>query len=1711
MKRTIRLFGIVLCLCVALSLMAFAVSAEETKTGYGVTINGTETLYSDYQSAIDAASAAESATLTLYQDTANDDNFIYQSGNVTLDMNGYRVNRRLCVEGCNLTVIDSSAGKGTLLEYAGCSVDYSSGKLTIDASVDCTGEGEGHEAWKIVSWADFTATIGTTGAENVVLPEGLVAVYAYNRHTETTVLDDVVIPHRHSWTEGGCAVDGTCSGCDTVIPAPGHSYDATTGNCSTCGAAVAEAAAGNGTTFEYYLTLADAVAAAETDSGITYIKLNKDVTVSRWLDMSAGTFTVDLNGYTITIDDVNNGRLYVNGAKVTFVDSSDAKSGAVIMTANDTNGAGRAIFSVQSGELTLSGGSYSYTHSVYVGMEIWGGIVTIENGVSFSGYAGSNYMLNNRGGTLIIEGGSFVGGLCAVGNISGTTIIKDGTFTGARWADIGYVGGTIDLSAMGANAADITIRSSANAAVEDAFTLGDGQTIVDYSGAPVTSIDSSMYNYSVVGAAKVSFNANGGTGSMDAVKVPSGRYYILPECTMTAPEGKLFLGWATEPNGSYTSANQYVQVTADVTYYAIWGTVVKISFDANGGSGFMAHIEGVGDVRIPQCSFTAPLGKRFIGWSDSPGGDVRWSSGQWIEASEDVTLYAVWVTDSVYVGGVQLPGGMYLAVDGTEPTDTRPEGGYAYYENGVLTLNNYTYKGAGYAFNSGTCSGIFAVNKLTIQLIGKNSLEMIAELKAAGICTDKDLTICGNGSLSIISSYDGIRVSANDDAKVIFGGSAKVTIDCGNNEGVNIQGYDVELEIKDHFQLTIGTEDKPIEEEGIYVYGEYTSFVTITDNAKVSIVTLDEEAIYVSYFEDESSVTISGNPTVNLIANKEALDAYDIYIYGGTVNVEAGEGYNAIFAEDDVEIYGGSITAKGNESGIYAVDDFYIFGGYVKAEGYYYGLYAYDCLEIYGVGAEVIAICDDEYGYDAICSNGGCLYIDDDIEILIPEGGGNDDYRIYDADDEWVSRVHLKYDGAHIYVGGVGMEIGDYLDEDGNISDTKPEEGGYAYYTYSATTGGVLTMHNFDYEGEGYIEDWDYSCVIATDLHNLTVVVEGKNELYAEYDGLYVNGDVVFIGSGYLWVEAYDYGFYIEGDMTVNGACVGTWADNPLYDCEDLTVKNGGYLELNGDGNEIYINNLILDHGSLTIDDAYLIVQDYDAYEDEYIPGTITLNGVVLEDPENGYIDEGENEWGEPCLTVFDEDGDYAYYIEFYNRGWSNYWDGWYYYFEDIDDWADGLVRLPYPPVSIDGITYGPNQDAMDYCESKGETFIDAEEGWFYFENYYFAGDYTGINHELGVYIENGFLPWHPGFVEEDGDYYYFTGDEENGGNKLATGDVCVTKNNTDRKFVIGGMYTFDEDGLLCEYDGIIETDDGTLRYYDDAQFMMGAGLVKLNEGYIYVRTNGNLAVDCKYWISNNNGLDIPIGEYTFDENGYLVIDNDSVKNGVYFENGAWYYYDNGKIGYNKGVINVSTTWYGEDGSENVYSGYIYVRSSGKLATGKYYITNVENDHSGQFITGQKVIFDDNGLAEAPKHGIVDVNGTLYFYEHNAIKYNAGLIEYNGGWIYVRSNGKVATGAYWITNTNGKMEQGKYEFGADGYMVITDTEDGIVNENGVLYYYLNGQKQYGLGLVQLDENSYIYVRTNGQLAVGKYWTTNHNDLLPEGFYEFGEDGKLTIN
>ena len=89
-----------------------------------------------------------------------------------------------------------------------------------------------------------------------------------------------------------------------------------------------------------------------------------------------------------------------------------------------------------------------------------------------------------------------------------------------------------------------------------------------------SAVDNSL-SFTTTNNHTVSFNANGGTGSMDAVVRTHGTTYDLPECTLVAPSGKVFKCWAEGSAGGTERAVDYTHtVNADITFYAKWRDAV---------------------------------------------------------------------------------------------------------------------------------------------------------------------------------------------------------------------------------------------------------------------------------------------------------------------------------------------------------------------------------------------------------------------------------------------------------------------------------------------------------------------------------------------------------------------------------------------------------------------------------------------------------------------------------------------------------------------------------------------------------------------------------------------------------------------------------------------------------------------------------------------------------------------------------------------------------------------------------------------------------------------------------------------------------------------------------------------------------------------------------------------------------------------------------
>ena len=439
-----------------------------------------------------------------------------------------------------------------------------------------------------------------------------------------------------------------------------------------------------------------------------------------------------------------------------------------------------------------------------------------------------------------------------------------------------------------------------------------------------------------------------------------------------------------------------------------------------------------------------------------------------------------------------------------------------------------------------------------------------------------------------------------------------------------------------------------------------------------------------------------------------------------------------------------------------------------------------------------------------------------------------------------------------------------------------------------------------------------------------------------------------------------------------------------------------------------------------------------------------------------------------------------------YHNGWRKDGDSYSFYQERKP--VTGMVRVPYPAAELlPG--YGPdaedaevnvpgkegNPDNYDYPDRESALFVFDENGVF-------QKDQCGVYDDNGItrWINNGMLVWHAGLVKDGDDYRYF---KRNG--MVTSVETYVAKTNGLLK---AAKYTFDAEGRLMKLEGLHEDLNGNLCYYVD-YVKNYAGLVEVDGSFYYIASDLKAVKNCTYYVTKTNDLK-PAGYYTFDADGKMVI-----KSGLVEENGDLYYYvDGAKTA--AGLIE----WEGN---------YYYIASNLKaVKDAKHYVFA---DKANGLKAAGWYWFNADGTMFL--EGIREENGTKYYYK-DGVKNYAGLIEISGEYYYVKSDCSVVCGrSYYVTKSNGLMPSATYTFGADGKMVI---KNGIYREklgdgNEYLFYYVNNVRQVGTGLVQLDDGSYIYVRSGANLAVGSYYVSKTNDLLPKGTYTFGEDGKMVVN
>ncbi|MGD0220505.1 MAG: InlB B-repeat-containing protein, partial [Acidimicrobiales bacterium] len=148
----------------------------------------------------------------------------------------------------------------------------------------------------------------------------------------------------------------------------------------------------------------------------------------------------------------------------------------------------------------------------------------------------------------------------------------------------------------------------------------------------------------------ITFNANGGSGSMSSESYTSGVAQALNPNSFTWP-GYTFTGWNLSADGtqlSYTDGES-VMFYANLTLYAQWSANSEdVTFEPNGGSGSMSpesYTSGVAQALNPS-TFTWS-GYTFTGWNTAADGTGRhYANFQVITISVAITLFAQWSASS---------------------------------------------------------------------------------------------------------------------------------------------------------------------------------------------------------------------------------------------------------------------------------------------------------------------------------------------------------------------------------------------------------------------------------------------------------------------------------------------------------------------------------------------------------------------------------------------------------------------------------------------------------------------------------------------------------------------------------------------------------------------------------------------------------------------------------------------------------------------------------------------------------------------------------------------------------------------------------------------------------------------------------------------------------------------------------------------------------
>lgn len=306
----------------------------------------------------------------------------------------------------------------------------------------------------------------------------------------------------------------------------------------------------------------------------------------------------------------------------------------------------------------------------------------------------------------------------------------------------------------------------------------------------LVSCDSMFGPFDKKGICVVTFDANGGSGTMTSQEITAGATATLKANAFTR-SGYPFAGWglsSTTVSVAYADGASYTIGTSNVSLYALWGYTV--TFDANGGSGAMpAQVSASGEsLALPVNSFTKK-GYTFAGWAEnSTATAATYANGaNYTMGASDVTLYAVWklfvsytntlsmiavdggtfyngtanmTVSNFYIGKYEITQGQYKTIMGSNPVPSSSSYGYggdypvyevSWYE--AVAFCNALSEKEGY-------DDVYTINGTTVTAdFTKNGYRLPTETEwefaARGGNSSRGYTYSGSNTIGDVAWYSG--------------------------------------------------------------------------------------------------------------------------------------------------------------------------------------------------------------------------------------------------------------------------------------------------------------------------------------------------------------------------------------------------------------------------------------------------------------------------------------------------------------------------------------------------------------------------------------------------------------------------------------------------------------------------------------------------------------------------------------------------------------------------------------------------------------------------------------------------------------------------------------------------------------------------------------------------------------------------------------------